>query len=170
MSDAAKVAHFKKALEKAKTNLSPEVLDKLAYISAWHARETSFGDAVMSKLTVTECSTFVRPEDGKRHGRIVYEGSVTEGESLLLPHCAGLHMLTSDMCNSHGMMHGGCAAFMVDWSVGCFEGVRVKNIAKALITFSCTSMALVIMGLVTGSPVDLVSQSLSTTYHAGAKL
>lgn len=81
MTDAAKVAHFKTALEKANSNLSPEALDKLAYISAWHARETSFGDGVMSKLTVTECGTFVRPEDGKTHGRIVYEGLVTEGET-----------------------------------------------------------------------------------------
>ncbi|KAI0731842.1 HotDog domain-containing protein [Fomitopsis betulina] len=132
MSDSAKVAHYKTAFGKAKTNLSPELLDKLAHINAWHAREDTFGDGVMSKLTITEFGTFVRPEDGKTHGRIVYEGIVTQ-----------------DMCNSHGMMHGGCAAFMVD---------------------CCTSIALVIMGLATGGPVDLVSQSLTTTYHAGAKL
>ena len=81
MSDAAKVAQFKEALAKANTNLSPEVLHKLAYIAAWHVRDTPFGDEVMSKLTVTECGTFVRPEDGKTHGRIVYEGIVTRGES-----------------------------------------------------------------------------------------
>lgn len=79
MSDA-KVAHFKTVFAKAKTNLSPEVLDKLAYIHAWHARDDAFGDEVMSKLAVTECGTFVRPDDGKTLGRIVYEGIVTQGE------------------------------------------------------------------------------------------
>lgn len=82
MSDSAKVAHYKTAFGKAKTNLSPELLDKLAHINAWHAREDTFGDGVMSKLTITEFGTFVRPEDGKTHGRIVYEGIVTQGESL----------------------------------------------------------------------------------------
>lgn len=80
-------------------------------------------------------------------------------------------MFIPDMCNSHGMMHGGCTAFMVDWLVGCSEVVLVEGVRSLKdLPFSCTSIALVIMGLVTGGPVDLVSQSLTTTYHAGAKL
>lgn len=42
------------------------------------------------------------------------------------------NVLASDMCNSHGMMHGGCAAFMIDWSVSYFEGIRVMNISDRL--------------------------------------
>jgi len=129
---AAGIAHWKRIVDNAKTNLSSEQLDKLAYIAAWHTREGDFADLVQRNLRITECSTFVRPEDGKTHARVVYETTVTK-----------------DMCNAHGMMHGGCAAYLVD---------------------CCTSIALVVMGLATGSPVDLVSQSLSTTYHAGAKL
>ncbi|KAH9927336.1 uncharacterized protein B0H18DRAFT_1004164 [Fomitopsis serialis] len=129
---AARTAHWKSVVDNAKTNLSPEQLDKLAYIAAWHTREGDFADSVQRNLRITECGTFVRPEDGKTHARVVYETTVTK-----------------DMCNAHDMMHGGCSAYLVD---------------------CCTSIALVVMGLATGSPVDLVSQSLTTTYHAGAKL
>ncbi|KAH9833817.1 HotDog domain-containing protein [Rhodofomes roseus] len=129
---AAKMARWKGTLDKAKTNLSSEQLEKLAYIAAWHTREGDFADSVQNNLEIVECNTFVRPGDEKTHARVVYEATVTK-----------------DMCNAHGMMHGGCAAYLVD---------------------CCTSIALVVMGLATGGPVDLVSQSLSTTYHAGAKL
>ncbi|KZT70301.1 hypothetical protein DAEQUDRAFT_737514 [Daedalea quercina L-15889] len=130
--NAAKVAQYKSIISGAKSNLSSEQLDKVAYILAWHGPDDGFATSVIEKLQITECGTFVRPEDGTTHGRVVYEGTVTQ-----------------DMCNAHDMMHGGCAAFLVD---------------------CCTSIALVAMGLATGSPVDLVSQSLTTTYHAGAKL
>ena len=76
--------------------------------------------------------------------------------------------MRADMCNAHGMMHGGCSAYLVDqsvppplrWPVG-----RTLSLAR-----SCTSVALIVQALVIEGSLDLVSQSLSTTYHAGATL
>ncbi|KAH9928194.1 uncharacterized protein B0H18DRAFT_265655 [Fomitopsis serialis] len=86
----------------------------------------------MMQMRMIVCNKFERTEDGRTHARVVFDVTVSQ-----------------DMCNAHNMMHGGCAAFLVD---------------------ACTSVTLIVQALVTEGAFDLVSQSLNTTFHAGAKL
>ncbi|KAH9832956.1 HotDog domain-containing protein [Rhodofomes roseus] len=131
-SPNARLARARELLKNADCNLSPEHKELVARAGAAFNRGGQFADSVMMQTRMIVCRTFERPEDGKTHTRVVFEVTVSQ-----------------DMCNAHNMMHGGCAAFLVD---------------------ACTSVALVVQGLVTGGALDLVSQSLDTTYHAGAKL
>lgn len=80
---APKVAHWKRITANTKTNLTPEQQDKLTKIFSWHGRTKLFSISVMCDLHMTECGTFVRPEDGTLQGRIVYEATVTEGGQTL---------------------------------------------------------------------------------------
>ncbi|KAH9928186.1 HotDog domain-containing protein [Fomitopsis serialis] len=127
-----RLARAREILKAANCNLSPEHREIVARAGAAFNRGGQFGDSVMMQMRMIVCNTFERPEDGRTHARVVFEGTVLQ-----------------EMCNAHNMMHGGCAAFLVD---------------------ACTSATLVVQALVAGGAFDLVSQSLNTTFHAGAKL
>ncbi|EPS99051.1 hypothetical protein FOMPIDRAFT_1024425 [Fomitopsis schrenkii] len=131
-SRSARFARARELLEQANCNLSPEHKEIIARAGAAFNSEGHFADSIMMQTRMIECTTFVRPEDGSTQARVVLELVVAQ-----------------DMCNAHGMMHGGCSAYLVD---------------------HCTSVALIVQGLVTEGSLYLVSQSLNTTYHAGAKL
>jgi len=127
-----RLARAREIIKDADCNLSPEHKEIVARAGAAFNRDGQFGDSVMMQLRMIVCHKFERPEDGRTHARVVFEGTVSQ-----------------NMCNTHNMMHGGCAAFLVD---------------------ACTPVTLVVQTLVTGGTLDLVSQSLNTTFHAGAKL
>ncbi|KZT69775.1 hypothetical protein DAEQUDRAFT_737790 [Daedalea quercina L-15889] len=131
-SPNSRLAQAREKLAQAECNLSPEHKEIIAYAGAALNRAGQFADAVIMQTEMRECNTFERAEDGAAHARVVFEVAATQ-----------------DMCNAHGMVHGGCSAYLVD---------------------HCTSVALVVRGLVTGGALDLVSQSLTTLYHAGAKV
>ncbi|CCM05515.1 uncharacterized protein FIBRA_07741 [Fibroporia radiculosa] len=113
-------------------NLSQELKDKLTYALASFTQEIDFGDDVMRHFKATELSLFDRPEDGKKHARVVIQVDVHRG-----------------MMNSRNNLHGGCITYLVD---------------------ICSSVALSLLGIATGGPVELVSQSINTIFHAGATL
>ena len=79
---APKVARWKRITESAKINLASEHQHKLTQILSWHGRMKLCAVNVMNGLQMTECCTFVHPEDGTMQGRIVYEGSVTQIDDL----------------------------------------------------------------------------------------
>jgi len=56
-------------------------------------------------------------------------------------------VVAQGMLNARDSIHGGCLAYLVD---------------------VCSSVALSVLGLATGGPVDLVSQAINMIYHSGA--
>ncbi|KAJ7468596.1 HotDog domain-containing protein [Mycena latifolia] len=86
----------------------------------------AFGDSIIARMTVTHASVDNKvDEPRKKEGRVVCELVVTE-----------------DMLNGGGNVHGGCSAFLID---------------------TCSTLALIII-----SNIPSVSQSLNIVYHSPA--
>ncbi|KAF7368631.1 4HBT domain-containing protein [Mycena venus] len=111
-------------------NLNPETLKYFSDIPHFFGvNRKGFGDSIIRRLVVTHASVDQKAEEPlKQEGRIVCELIVTE-----------------DMLNGGGNVHGGCSAFLID----------------VCSTFS-------ILALQPGRPT--VSQSLNIVYHSPATL
>ncbi|KZT06488.1 uncharacterized protein LAESUDRAFT_725935 [Laetiporus sulphureus 93-53] len=130
MASESRLQFWKDNVDNAGGNLSRDVKDRFARVLPEFTRKDDFADSVIMNLKITELTVFERPEDGKTQARVVCEITVKK-----------------DMANAYDMMHGGCAAYLIDM---------------------CSTLALSLLGIVTDGNIESVSQALSTTYHAGA--
>ncbi|KAL7283860.1 hypothetical protein ACG7TL_003300 [Trametes sanguinea] len=141
-----------------------------------------FAQPTASRLDMTEVAVFQREADGKAQARVVFEIDLGPESALrrqgpfVNDICARLQLtevalrpreadgtmrarvvceidLTPEMRNSMGMLHGGCAVFLIH---------------------VCTSVALQALGMPMNNHNDLASSSIDTVFHApaaaGAKL
>lgn len=118
-SRSARFARARELLEQANCNLSPEHKEIIARAGAAFNSEGHFADSIMMQTRMIECTTFVRPEDGSTQARVVLELVVAQGASSTAIHAiviaqSDYRSVRIDMCNAHGMMHGGCSAYLVD--------------------------------------------------------
>ncbi|OSD08217.1 hypothetical protein PYCCODRAFT_488 [Trametes coccinea BRFM310] len=99
-------------------------------------RQGPFVNDICARLQLTEVALRPREADGTMRARVVCEID-----------------LTPEMRNSMGMLHGGCAVFLIH---------------------VCTSVALQALGMPMNNHNDLASSSIDTVFHApaaaGAKL
>ncbi|KAI0373161.1 hypothetical protein BV20DRAFT_938327 [Pilatotrama ljubarskyi] len=112
-----------------------------------------FAQPTGSRLEMSEVAVYEREEDGKTQVRMVFE--IDMGE---------------DMLNSGGNMHGGCSMYLIDVYVpsGPFW-VRPKLLSRRA-HCSCSSIALVALGIATHRYANFVSQAITTVFHAPATL
>ncbi|KAJ7631962.1 HotDog domain-containing protein [Mycena polygramma] len=105
-----------------------EQLSDLPRLFGLNRREKpGFGDSIIRNLVVTHASVEKKAEEPlKEQGRVVCELVVTE-----------------DMLNGGGNVHGGCSAFLID---------------------VCSTLCL----LAFQAPINTVSQSLNIVYHSPA--
>jgi acyl-coenzyme A thioesterase 13 len=101
--------------------------------------------------------------------RTTCEINVTEGAlsaSLAWFRWIKLFGFLLDMCNTYGVMHGGCAAFLVDPLVL----LHASSSRFYWVWLSCSVSAILLLGLHLGLDGCGLSQSLNIIYHQPAKL
>ncbi|KAJ6542645.1 HotDog domain-containing protein [Mycena capillaripes] len=114
-------------------NVEPELLEAFADLPTMFGlnrkEKPGFGDSILRALVVTEASIQKKAEEPlKQEGRVVCEIVVTE-----------------EMLNGGGNVHGGCSAFLID---------------------VCSTMCL----LAFQAGIHTVSQSLNIVYHSPATI
>ncbi|KAI0747408.1 hypothetical protein C8Q74DRAFT_1320559 [Fomes fomentarius] len=110
----------------------PEIQAKLAKSAETLSGGGHFADSVWKQLELTEVEVSPREKDGKLQSRVTYTTTVSE-----------------DMLNLAGIMHGGCAVFLIDL---------------------CSSLAVITLAHASGKAPHYVSQAINTTFHAPAPL
>lgn len=73
------------------------------------------------------------------------------------------------MLNSGSMVHGGCSMFLIDVYVSLLDVTAgVRSFVLSSLFRSCSSIALVSLGIATNRDTRLVSQAITTVFHAPA--
>ncbi|KAI9065053.1 hypothetical protein FKP32DRAFT_1602605 [Trametes sanguinea] len=128
----------------------------LRYAESALRRQGPFVNEVCARLQLTEVALRPREADGTMRARVVCEID-----------------LTLEMRNAMGMLHGGCAVFLIHVYVpqGCMF-ICLMLVVDTL--YCCTSVALQALGIPMSNHNDLASSSIDTVFHApaaaGAKL
>ncbi|TFK43960.1 hypothetical protein BDQ12DRAFT_675858 [Crucibulum laeve] len=114
-------------------NAPPEIKSlPVKWLHIFKRRGNSFANSIAERVRVTEVSVLPSPDDAEKlEGKVVCEIEVTQ-----------------DMCNSKGVMHAGCAVFLMD--EGIAVSLVVGNAGEGRIT-----------------PAG-VSQTLNTYFHEPA--
>ncbi|PFH47122.1 hypothetical protein AMATHDRAFT_50528 [Amanita thiersii Skay4041] len=109
-------------------------------------KKTSFAPHVASRIKFAEMNFYGRELLGKKQKR-----SDGKGEPVVLPTSESVLevVVGEDMCNSFGVMHGGCAALFLDMA-----------------TVSC----IVNYGIATGMDTTGVSHAMNVVYHQPARI
>ena len=129
----------------------------------------AFGCGIGKRIRLVEINV-LRPREkgGHLRGRTVCEIQVERGNDFALAIAPPSRKLTSflDMCNIYGVLHGGCAAYMIDSFV--FSRFRPCPSNSNTSRLSCSSSSLVALGVAKGLDYSGMSQALNIIWHGPA--